>query len=67
MYGPDVKIQGLNNFWFIGPVKENNLRKNAIIFLSFSLTCVLDAQKNRLIEKVLLSTNNICLVEKSKE
>ena len=25
--------------------------------------CVLDAEKNRLIETVLLSTQNICLVE----
>ena len=28
--------------------------------------CVLDAEKNRLIETVLLSTQNICLVELEK-
>ena len=36
------------------------LRKILIIFLPVNLICVLGAQKNSLIEKVLLSTNNIC-------
>ena len=45
----------------IGPkISKNNLHKIAIIFLSISLNCVLGAQKNRLIETVLLNTHNIC-------
>ena len=35
--------------------------KIVTIFLPIILTCVLGAQKNRLIETVLLSTHNICL------
>ena len=35
-------------------------RKIVNIFLSISLTYVLGAQKNRLIETVILSTHNIC-------
>ena len=38
--------------------------KMVIILLSMSKKHVLDAQKNRLIETVLLSTHNIILVEK---
>ena len=45
----------------IGPVsKQNVVRKNVIIFLSISLNVCLDAQKNRLIVTILLSTHNIC-------
>ena len=36
--------------------------KNVNIFLPISFTYVLGAQKNRLIETVLLSTHNICFV-----
>ena len=42
----------------IGPDKQIE-HKIVIIFLFISLTCVLGAQKNRLIETVLLSTHNI--------
>ena len=38
-----------------------------IFFCPSFLTCVLGAQKNHLIEMVLLSTHNICLVEKEKD
>ena len=38
--------------------------KIEIIFLSINLNMCLGAQKNRLIERVLLSTHNICFVEK---
>ena len=61
-----------------GQLSKKIERKIAIIFLSITLnlcfgcskelsqTCVLGAQKNRLIETVLLSTHNICLVEKKE-
>ena len=45
---------------FIGPVKQNNLRKMLIIFLFISLNMCLGAQKNRLNKTVLLSTHSIC-------
>ena len=50
-------------FLFIGPDYEiSKLFEHIIkfIFLSISLICVLGYQKNRLNEKVLLSTHNIC-------
>ena len=42
----------------IGPDKDSLCTKDCI-YLSI-LTCVLGAQKNRLIETVLLSTHNMC-------
>ena len=45
---------------YIGPVKQKNQRKSMIIFLSINFSMCLGAQKNRLIETVLLSTHNIC-------
>ena len=42
-------------------VNKNFERKIVNIFLPIRLTYVLGAQKNRLIETVLLSTHNICL------
>ena len=42
-------------------------RKIATISLSISKTCVLDAQKNRLIEMVLLSSHNTCLGREIKK
>ena len=47
----------------IGPVKQ----KIEFIFLSISLSYVLDAQKNRLIDIILLSTHNICFGRKIKK
>ena len=44
----------------MGPVKQIFERKIVIIFLTITSTYVLGAQKNRLIETVLLSTHNIC-------
>ena len=44
---------------FIDPDKEINLRKISVIFLPINLNMCLGAQKNRLIEIVLLSTHNI--------
>ena len=44
----------------IGPVKQNFERKIAIIFLHSNLSICFGAQKNHLIETVLLSTHNIC-------
>ena len=38
-----------------------------IIFYPSVKTCVLGAQKNRLIETVLLSTHNICFGKKKEE
>ena len=40
--------------------KQTFQRKIVNIFLPIILAYVLDAQKNRLIEMVLLSTHNIC-------
>ena len=43
-------------------------RKIVIIFLPINFkTCVVDAQKNRLIETVLLSTHNICFGREIKK
>ena len=47
-------------YCIIGPVKQKFEHKNAIIFLPSNLNIRLGAQKNRLIETVLLSTHNIC-------
>ena len=44
----------------IGPVKQFLQRKIVIIFLPISINICFGAQKNRLIETVLLSTHNIC-------
>ena len=44
----------------IGLDKQKNLRKIVNIFLPIILAYVLGAQKNRLSETVLLSTNNVC-------
>ena len=45
----------------IAPVKQKIFeRKIAVIFLSISLNMCFGAQKNHLIETVLLSTHNIC-------
>ena len=44
----------------IDPNKENFWAKIVIIFLPISLNICFGAQKNRLIETVLLSTHNIC-------
>ena len=41
-------------------ISNKNDRKVVNIFLSIVLTFVLDAQMNRLIESVLLTTHNIC-------
>ena len=41
-------------------MNKNFQRKIENIFLPIILAYVLGAQKNRLIETVLLSTNNIC-------
>ena len=43
-----------------GPDKEIYERKSVVIYLPINLTCVLGAQKNRLVVIVLLSTHNIC-------
>ena len=43
-----------------GLLNKNFQLKIVIIFLPINLTYVLGAQKNRLIETVLLSTQNIC-------
>ena len=40
--------------------KQKNQRKNINIILPINLSYVMGAQKNRLIETVLLSTHNIC-------
>ena len=45
-------------------VDKHFQRKNVNIFLTISLTYVLGAQKNRLIETILLSTQTYVLVEK---
>ena len=47
----------------VSPVKQNFDDKIVIIFLSISLNIFLGAQKNHLIEMVLSSNHNICLVE----
>ena len=54
-----------NDLFHLG---EDFFRVKLLIFSYPSiLTCILDAQKNRLIETVLLSTHNICFVlEKRK-
>ena len=47
---------------FIGPVKQKNFeRKNAITFLPSNLNICLGDQKNRLIERILLSTHKAVL------
>ena len=43
----------------IGLDKQKNQRKSVNIFLPITLAYVFGAQKNRLIETVLLSTHNI--------
>ena len=45
--------------YIIGPVRQKNSVKLRL-FSYPSVTCVLGAQKNRLIDPVLLSTHNIC-------
>ena len=44
----------------IGPVKQKNQSKIAIIFLSITLNMCFGYSKDRLTEMVLLSTHNIC-------
>ena len=44
----------------VGPVKDFFSVKLHLISYPLTNTCVLGAQKNRLIEMVLLSTHNIC-------
>ena len=53
---------------FLNLINENFEREIVNIFLTHLtvLTYVLGAQKNRLMERVLLSTHNKCLVEKSE-
>ena len=41
-------------------IRKFYLRKILIIFLTINLSICFGAQKNRLIETVLLSTHNIC-------
>ena len=55
-----------SNLAITSQVKINQTfqHKNVNIFLPIFLAYVLGAQKNHLIEMVLLSTHNICLVEK---
>ena len=48
----------------LGVDKQKFELRIVMIFLSIDLNMFLGAQKNRLIETVLLSTHNICLVEK---
>ena len=58
---PENHMGQHTRFWniSIGPVKQNFGRKNVIILLSISLNmCFGWAQKNHLIEMVLLSTHN---------
>ena len=43
-----------------GQLRKNNLRKLRLFSYPSVETCVLGAQKNRLIATVLLSTHNIC-------
>ena len=45
--------------YYMRPVKQNISAKFVIISNLSVETCVFDAQKSRLIETVLLSTNNI--------
>ena len=70
-----VRLESVTGLWWQGSyvltmkvnIKDTGLDKNQIfqrkilnINLLISLTYVSGAQKNRLIEKVLLSTQNIC-------
>ena len=58
-------VQSTNNAIIIGLDKQNFLNVKVKIFSYLSvLAYVLGAQKNRLTETVLLSTQNIYLVEK---
>ena len=51
----------LKKKWSIGPVKQNLLVQKLQLFSYPGIKLyILDAQKNRLIETVLLSTHNIC-------
>ena len=55
-----AKMDFLHNSSTIGPVKQKkNKHKIAIVFLCIRLNISFGAQKNRLIEMVLLSTHNI--------
>ena len=54
------EAKALASWVFTGLNKQNFQRKIVNIFLPIILACVLGAQKNRLIETVLLSTHNIC-------
>ena len=45
----------------VGPVEQKNVSVKVRLFSYPSVSkCVLGAQKNRLIETILLSTHNIC-------
>ena len=59
----DENLQLFGNFQlFMGPDRQNKIGVKLYIFSYLSvLAYVLGAQKHRLNETVLLSTNNICL------
>ena len=48
-------------------IRKFYVRKIVNIFLPINLNVCLGAQKNRLIETVLLSTHNICVDEKERK
>ena len=48
--------------FYIGTDKQSFKRKNVIIFVSISSNMSCGTQKNRIIQTVLSSTHNICLL-----